>query len=342
MYTKYFRLSNSPFALTADPRFLLFTSRHREVLAGLAYAVGARKGLVVLTGGAGTGKTTMLRKLLQTLDPNTVQSSFIINPLLTSDELLEMALFDFGSTDIPSSKTQRIVALNRLLLEAASQGKTSILIIDEAHKLSSEVLEEVRLLSNVEKADEKLLQIVLAGQTELGDVLNRVDLRQLKQRIALRLRTERLSATEVEMYVRHRWAKAGGVETVPFESAALACIASSSEGVPRLINVICDNSLLLAFSEDKKVVTASHVREVCTDLDLPTTQKLQEAPGQIDGSAASELAVKAKAEQQPDSNVQGLAGTALLRRLERYEEHPHDRSFVTRWAGRLGFAHRTN
>jgi general secretion pathway protein A len=342
MYTKFFGLTHRPFALTADPGFLLFTPQHREVLAGLTYAIVSRKGLVVLTGDAGTGKTTLLRKVLQSLPPNTVQSSFILNPSLTPDEFLEMTLNDFGVTDIPSSKTQRILRLNKLLLDAFSEGKTCVLIVDEAHKLSPEVLEEIRLLSNFEKADEKLVQIVLAGQTELGGLLNRADLRQFKQRIALRLRTDRLSTEEVELYVQYRWAKAGGGATTPFDTAALACVALWSAGIPRLINVICDNSLLLAFSEGTRAVTVSHVREACTDLDLlDANGRRTAAPLLInDGAVRTPAAATNGTKPQPDSEHEPVAGTALLRRLDRQGGRPQKPSFVTKWATRLGLAQR--
>ena len=212
MYNQCFGLRKNPFNMTPDPAFLFLTAQHREALVGLTYAILQRKGFVVLTGEAGTGKTTLLSRVLQFLPESRLQFSVILNPMLTSAEFLEMALLDFGVDHIPSSKAQRLWKLQKLLFEGQSKGKVSALIVDEAHKLSPEVLEEIRLLGNFEEADQKILQIVLVGQPELDDNLNREDLRQLKQRIALRLSIGSLDASDVGQYIRHRWMVAGGSE----------------------------------------------------------------------------------------------------------------------------------
>jgi general secretion pathway protein A len=265
MYNESFGLQKSPFNLTPDPEFLYLTAQHREALAGLTYAILARKGFVVLTGNAGTGKTTLLTRILEHLPVSRIQSSVIVNPTLTPSEFLEATLLDFGFTDLPPSKAQRIGMLQSFLWSGHREGKISALIVDEAHKLSLELLEEIRLLGNFESANEKLLQIVLVGQSELDDLLNRENLRQLKQRISMRLAIEPIAETEIEQYIRYRWMKAGGSEA-PFSADAIAGIGRASQGIPRVINVLCDNALLRAFGEESATVEMRHVLAVCREL----------------------------------------------------------------------------
>ena len=200
MYKPFFGLRKSPFNMTPDPEFLYLTQQHREALAGLTYAVLARKGFVVLTGDAGTGKTTLVTRVLQHLPPSSVQTSVISNPTLTPAEFLEATLLDFGFTDVPDSKAQRIARLQNFLLQGHREGKVSALIVDEAHKLTPELLEEIRLLGNFESADEKLLQVALVGQGELDELLDRDQLRQFKQRIAVRLSMSPISGTDIAQY----------------------------------------------------------------------------------------------------------------------------------------------
>src|ERR1035438_3616388 len=201
MYNRYFGVQKAPFNLTPDPDFLYLTPQHQEALAGLTYAILARKGFVVLTGNAGTGKTTLLARILAHLPVSRIQSSVIVNPTLTPSEFLEATLMDFGFKDIPQSKAQRVAMLQSFLWRGHRQGKISALIVDEAHKLSMEVVEEIRLLGNFESANEKLLQIVLVGQSELDELLNRDALRQFKQRISLRLAIEPLSEMDIDRYI---------------------------------------------------------------------------------------------------------------------------------------------
>jgi general secretion pathway protein A len=266
MYEKFFHLQKSPFGMTPDPSCLMMTESHREALSGLLYAVHKRKGFVVLTGDAGTGKTTLLRALIRSA--KSARFSVVLNPTLSLTEFLELVLCDFGITDVPESKAQRIIKLQEFLVKLHNEGSPPVLIVDEAHKLSPEILEEIRLLTNFETAEKKLLHIVLAGQTELKALLNREDLRQLKQRIEIRLEIKPLSAADVGTYMRHRWERAGGATVLPFTSEAITLIAAASRGIPRLVNSICDNALLLAFGEADSAVTAKHVREVLRDLDL--------------------------------------------------------------------------
>jgi general secretion pathway protein A len=268
MYNQFFGLNKAPFNMTPDPALLFMPPQHREALAGLTYAILNRKGFAVLIGDAGTGKTTLLARTLQYLQQSTIRSSVILNPTLTANEFLEMTLLGFGIRDISSSKAQRLMRLHQMLEADHAANRVAVLIIDEAHKLSPELLEEVRLLSNFELTDQKLLQIVLIGQDELGDVLNQDRLRQLKQRIAVRIAIGPLAQGEVEQYIRYRWTRCGGPPTLPFLPDAIEAIAAWSQGIPRLINAICDNALTGAFGQGLKAIQASDVLEVARDLDL--------------------------------------------------------------------------
>jgi type II secretory pathway predicted ATPase ExeA len=267
MYNEFFGLKRCPFNLTADPEFLHMTAQHREALAGLSYAILARKGLVVLTGTAGTGKTTLLARIMERLPVTRVQSSVILNPTLTPAEFLEAVLMDFGIDNIPATKPQRLARLQNFLWTAHRAGQISALIVDEAHKLNLEVMEEVRLLGNFESGPDKLLQIALVGQAELDDLLNGESLWQFKQRIARRIQIEPLAADELGPYIQHRWSVAGG-ETAPFSADAITTIFRATQGIPRLINVICDNALIDAFGEDSPHVESRHIAGVCRDLQM--------------------------------------------------------------------------
>jgi type II secretory pathway predicted ATPase ExeA len=277
MYNAFFELDKAPFSMTPDPAFLFLTAKHREALAGLLLAVAGRKGFLVLTGEAGTGKTTLLSRTLRFISRDRVQFSFIINPTLSPSEFLEMAMIDFGIEDIPASKAQRLVHLQRFLLEGHRAGKTSVLVIDEAHKLTPEVLEEVRLLTNFETSEQKLLQILLAGQPELTVLLNREDMRQLKQRIAIRLRIDPLQSSEVKQYMNARWIRAGGRTLLPFTADAISLIARASKGIPRVINSICDNALTNAFGANMKTVDAPQILDVVNDLQIAVQAEVVKA-----------------------------------------------------------------
>jgi general secretion pathway protein A len=269
MYYQHFGLSRNPFSMTPDPSSMFLTAAHREAIAGLSYGAFSRKGFVVLTGEAGTGKTTLLRRLVELSKESSARCSVVFNPLLTPAEFLELLLFNFGMRDMPASKTQRLLKLEELLLETHRARKTAVLIVDEAHKLSHEVFEEIRLLTNFETGEDKLLQIVLAGQPELKTVLNHPDLWQLKQRIAVRLHVDPLAARQVGAYIGYRWTRFGGAEPHAFSPEAVTLVAQWSRGIPRLVNSVCDNALLLAFSQNKRSVDGGEILEVVRDLDLP-------------------------------------------------------------------------
>jgi general secretion pathway protein A len=266
MYESFFKLQKTPFGMNPDPSCLFMTPSHREAFAGLVYAISRRKGFVVLTGDAGTGKTSLLRALIRSTD--STKFSVILTPRLNSDEFLELALLDFGVSDVPVSKSQRIHKLQEVLLELRLQGTASVLMVDEAHTLSPETLEEIRLLTNFETTDEKLLQIVLAGQNDLAATLNREDLRQLKQRIEVRMDLKPLASTDVGAYMRYRWSRAGGSEPLPFSEEAIVLIATASRGIPRLVNSICDNALLLGYASQESSIGPAHIRQVLRDFDL--------------------------------------------------------------------------
>jgi len=267
MYRDFFGLEQLPFNLTPDPAFLYLPPKHREALAGLTYAILERKGFVVLTGDAGTGKTTLIHSVLSRLPADRVESSLVLNPTLTASEFLEGVLLDFDLPDVPASKAQRLWKLQEFLARTHQENRLAVLVIDEAHKLSLEVLEEIRLLGNFESHSGKYLQILLSGQSELDDLLNRHDLRQFKQRIAMRLYIDRLAPAEVRQYICSRWKKGGGRE-LPFTQDALAGIIQWSQGIPRLINSICDSALLMAYGDESPLVGLNYVRSAAVNLAL--------------------------------------------------------------------------
>lgn len=336
MYQRYFGLNKEPFSMTPDPAFLFLTAAHREALAGLSYAVLGGKGFVVLTGDAGTGKTTLLAKLLGSIPATRAVFSVVLNPTLAPDEFLELALLDFGIAEVPASKAQRIVVFRQFLTEAYKSGKSCVLVVDEAHKLEPSVLEEIRLLSNFELADAKLLQIVMAGQSELTNILNREDLRQFKQRISVRLNVHRLSHTDLKHYIRHRWTKAGGIQAPPFSEDALARISEFSTGIPRLVNVICDNALMLAFGEGCTEVTAKHVIEVASDLDL-------RGPARRIAKTPPTSGVPQSSTPKTGTPVNDYTAVGSFPSIERYIPETSKPSRLARWAGklRLGEARQT-
>jgi general secretion pathway protein A len=270
MYEKFFHLDKTPFSTVPDPSCVHLVGQHADAISGLVFGVLARKGYLVLTGEAGLGKTTALGAMSHLLLDANVQSSVVLNPILTAPEFMEMVMLNFGFSHIPASKAQRLKMLQEFLIDSDRDGKVSALIVDEAHKLSADLLEEVRLLGNFEATDHKLIQIVLVGQDELNERLNLPELWQLKQRMAIRMSLHRLDRDGVEQYVRFRWGKAGGSDSIPFTDGAIDAIAGWSNGIPRLINAICDNSLLIAFSEAIQTVGVQQIHEACVELDLPT------------------------------------------------------------------------
>ena len=267
MYKEFFGLEETPFTLTPDPRFIVFTPSYNEVLASLYYGLENSKGLIVLTGEVGTGKTTALRWILRRLD-SSVLAAYIFNPRLSVEEFYHHVSQMLGIKNW-TNKAELLTELGRVLEERHRRGLRTVLIIDEAHELSDYVLEEIRLLMNFESDNAKHLQIVLTGQPELRDKLNQPNLRQLKQRVALRCKMHALpNVDEIERYISERLLIAGADQPNIFTPGATDFIFQCSEGIPRLINNLCDNALLAAYSAGDSVVSRQVVEEVADNLDL--------------------------------------------------------------------------
>lgn len=267
MYHEHFGLVRSPFEMTPDPAFLVLGDTHREGLATLVYAVRSRKGFVLLTGEVGTGKTTLLHALLAQLDRDAA-SAFLFNPRLGPLDFFRMMFEEFGIEEKCETKAEYLLALNRFLIDRLERDLPTLLIVDEAQNLSPEMLEEIRLLSNLETPSSKLLQIMLVGQPELADLLARSELRQLRQRIVLRHRLRPFTEQETSHYVDERLRLAGYTGKALFKNSALRELYRVTGGVPRLINVVCDGALLLGYGRELATLDADAIREVARDLEL--------------------------------------------------------------------------
>ncbi|MDQ2898408.1 MAG: AAA family ATPase [Acidobacteriota bacterium] len=268
MYKAFFGLTDNPFNLSPDPTFLYRSAQHEEALANLIYGVQSRKGFIVLTGEVGTGKTTMLECLRDFLTAQHTPFAFLFNSRLTPEQFFEMLAYDFDLRCSRTSKTEVLFALNVMLIERANLGKTTVLLVDEAHNLDWNVLEEIRLLGNLENRRGKLLQIIISGQPELDRKLEAPDFRQLKQRIALRCHLKPFQPSETAQYISSRLARAGMKDQTVFPAKILDEIHLRTQGIPRLINSVCDNLLLTAFAMESKVATAEMLDEVTGDLRL--------------------------------------------------------------------------
>ncbi len=260
MYLQFYGLREAPFSPTPDPKFLFQSTRHREALAQLIYGVRERKGFMVMSGEIGTGKTTLLRTLLAKLDRDT-HVAYIHNSTLEIDGLLEYMLQDWGLKSTGTTQAQRLFELNEFLIDQHRQGLSPVLVIDEAQNLSIATLEAVRLLSNFETTSQKLMQILLVGQPELRTKLNSPELRQLKQRVGLRCHIGPLSPEETRLYIRHRLRIAGASDSGLFTDAAIQHITDYSEGIPRVVNIVCDHCLLSGFADSKRRIDTAVVEE---------------------------------------------------------------------------------
>lgn len=266
MYLDFFHLSEFPFNVTPDPRFLYFSDRHREAYDSLLYGVEHRKGFIVLTGEVGCGKTTVCRSVLNRL-PTTTHSALILNPSLTPSQLIRSILLDLGLDAKGNDKLVHIAHLNRFLLERLGNNENVCVIIDESQNLDAQLMEQVRMLSNLETDQHKLMQIILSGQPELKERLAQPELRQLRQRVMVHCDLAPLSAVETALYIQHRLSVAGSAGRIRFRPAAVEHIHKRAGGIPRQINTICDRSLLSAYVRKDFEVTETDVQNAFSELD---------------------------------------------------------------------------
>ena len=275
MYTKYFGFNEKPFTLTPNPRFIYLSKHHKEAFAHLLYGINNHYGFIELIGEVGTGKTTVLRTLLSQLNENSYRSALIFNPCLTGVELLRSINTEFGLNSVSEYANELLEELNRFLLKENALGITVVLVIDEAQNLSPEILEQLRLISNLETENDKLIQIVLAGQPELSTLLDLPALRQLNQRIAVRYRLSSMSMDETCSYISHRMMVAGETGGVSFSRSALKLIHLYSRGLPRLINNLCDRALLVGYGNEQRRITAVVVISAIKELlNVPQSKRL--------------------------------------------------------------------
>ncbi len=272
MYKKFFGLRENPFNVNPDPRYLFLTPGTREALASLAYGIRSRKGIILLTGEVGTGKTMLLNMLLDWLHHNRAATAFIFNTHLSTTELFECLMADLGIPCESRTKSEILIRLNRWLLDKYRAGQITVLIVDEAQSLSPQVLEEIRFLTNLETSSEKLLQVVLSGQPELEERLKLPHLRQLRQRITVLCRTSALSLEETRGYIAERLRIAGANNGPIFSPEAVESIYHHARGIPRVINVLCEHALINSFADEQKLVTAAYVDGVAREFALDSIE----------------------------------------------------------------------
>jgi general secretion pathway protein A len=311
MYQEFYGLRDIPFSLAPDPRYLFRTESMMEVFANLQYGIENGKGVVVVTGEVGTGKTTTLRSVLQSLD-DSVLAAYIFNPLLSTEEFFDFLAGEFRLRT-QQSKAAMLRLLGQVLMSRHAQGLRTVLVVDEAHLLPGHLLEEIRLLSNFETNRDKLLQIILCGQPELHDIFAQPGLRQLKQRVSLKCSIKTLAAPETSEYIRWRLRIAGARDENLFEQEAIRMVHRFSGGIPRIVNNICDNALLTGFSHASPRITASIIRDVVEELDLASmeftsAQPIAEAATEQDRCArpaprAQAVGAPNRLNAQPATNV---------------------------------------
>jgi general secretion pathway protein A len=280
MYEAFFGFRERPFDLSPNPRFIVLTESHREALSNLEYGIASRKGITLLIGDAGSGKTTMIRAAM-VRQPTHVHSVHLQNPALTRDEFVQLMAARFGLSEAAGdSKAVFLLELETLLRERLERGESTVLIVDEGQSLSTELLEEIRLLVNMETNDEKLLCVIMAGQPELAARLNEQGLRQLKQRIALRCQLRPLALPETAAYLAGRIRAAGGVGVQVFTRDAVELIHECAKGLPRMISVVADNALLTGFAAGQRLISSELVREVRRDFNLDAEPAARPVNGQ--------------------------------------------------------------
>jgi len=268
MYKSFFGLKENPFNVNPDPRYLFLTKEIEEALSGLMYGVQNRKGFITLTGEVGTGKTTLINSLLAWLHQRRVRTAFLFNSRMNTNQLFDFILSEFGISCESRNKSQQLMRLNQWLLERYRAGETTVLIVDEAQNLTYPVLEEIRLLTNLETATEKLLQIVLSGQQELEEKLKQPQLRQLRQRIMLRCKTSPLTKEQTHDYIAERLRIAGASGELIFSPKAVETVHLYSLGIPRVVNLLCEHSLINAFVEQQRPIIAKVVEDVAHEFQL--------------------------------------------------------------------------
>jgi type II secretory pathway predicted ATPase ExeA len=268
MYKSYFGLKENPFNVNPDPRYLFLTEEIKEALSGLMYGVQNRKGFITLTGEVGTGKTTLVNSLLAWLQQRRVRTAFLFNSRMNTNQLFDFILAEFGISCESRTKSQQLMRLNQWLLERYRAGETAVLIVDEAQNLTYPVLEEIRLLTNLETSTEKLLQIVLSGQQELEEKLKLPQLRQLRQRIMLRCKTTPLTKEQTHDYVAERLRIAGASGEPIFSPKTVETIHLYSMGIPRVVNLLCEHSLINAFVEQQRPISPKTVEDVAHEFQL--------------------------------------------------------------------------
>ncbi|MDD5439269.1 MAG: AAA family ATPase [Candidatus Omnitrophica bacterium] len=266
MYRNFYGLKEKPFNVTSDPAFLFLSRTHKEALDHLLYGIKERKGFITITGEIGAGKTTICRALLNKCDENT-RTAFIFNPTLSGTQLLEAILEDFGIAPERKNKVILFKQLSSFLLNELAKGHNVVLIVDEAQNMRSNLLEELRMLSNLETAKEKLFQIILVGQPELAVKLDTPALTQLRQRIAVRFHVTPLGRDETAKYICHRLAVAGAPDVVHFEEPALNAIYAYAKGIPRLINIVCDRALLHGYVQETKSITEGLIQKSIAEIE---------------------------------------------------------------------------
>jgi type II secretory pathway predicted ATPase ExeA len=274
MYKSFFGLKENPFNVNPDPRFLFLTQEIEEALTGLMYGIQTRKGFITLTGEVGTGKTTLINRLLDWLHHRPARTAFLFNSRMNSNQLFDFILAEFDIACDSKSKSQQLMKLNHWLLERYRMGETVALIIDEAQNLTYPVLEEIRLLTNLETSTDKLLQIVLSGQPELEDKLRLPQLRQLRQRIMLRCRTTPLSHEQTKEYIVERLKIAGAAGEPIFSPQAVDTVHLYSLGIPRVINLLCEHSLVNAFAEQQRPIQPKIVEDVAREFQLDEVEPI--------------------------------------------------------------------
>jgi general secretion pathway protein A len=274
MYKSFFGLKENPFNVNPDPRYLFFTKQIEETLTGLMYGIQTRKGFITLTGEVGTGKTTLINRLLDWLRQRRARTAFLFNSRMNTNQLFDFILAEFEIACDSKSKSQQLMKLNQWLLERYRMGETVVLIVDEAQNLTFPVLEEIRLLTNLETSTEKLLQIVLSGQPELEERLRLPELRQLRQRIMLRCKTAQLTKEETRDYISQRLKIAGASAESIFSPQALDTIHVYSMGIPRVINLICEHSLVNAFVENQRLIQPKIIEEVAREFQLDEVEPI--------------------------------------------------------------------